>query len=129
MTHYEERLEQDLAAIRERVRDITQRVDVALAHATKALITGDRGLANETILGDLVINRRVRKLDGRCHAFVARHLPSAGHLRFVSAVMRLSIALERIGDYAVVIARELGQLDQEPSETLKAQAFDQVCPR
>ena len=112
MTHYEERLEHDLDNIRARVRDLAERVDTALANAVTALLSGDRALANETILGDLVVNRRVRKLDGKCHAFVARHLPSAGHLRFVSSAMRLSVALERIGDYAVVIARELGQLDK-----------------
>ena len=113
MSHYEERLEHDLEVIRGKVRDLAERVDTALGNALKALLTGDRDLANDTILGDLVVNRRVRKLDGKCHAFVARHLPSAGHLRFVSSVLRLSVALERIGDYAVVIARELGQLDEQ----------------
>ncbi len=120
MTHYEERLEHDLENIRARVRDLAERADVALGAALKALLTDDKELANETILGDLVVNRRVRKLDGKCHAFVARHLPSAGHLRFVSSVMRLSVGLERIGDYAVVIARELGQLDAKPPPELIA---------
>jgi len=120
VTHYEERLEGDLSGIRARVRDLTGRVDEAIGKALEALLTGDQDLANETILGDLVVNRRVRKLDGKCHVFVARHLPSAGHLRFVSAVMRLSVALERIGDYAVVIARELAQLESPPPEELAA---------
>jgi phosphate transport system protein len=120
MTHYEERLEHDLDNIRKRVRDLTARVDVALGDALTALLTNDQELANDTILGDLVVNRRVRKLDGKCHAFVARHLPSAGHLRLVSSVMRLSVALERIGDYAVVIARELGQLESDLPEKLAA---------
>ena len=43
-----------------------------------------------------------------CHSFVARHLPSAGHLRFVSSVLRLNVALERIGDYAVAICTRVG---------------------
>jgi phosphate transport system protein len=120
MTHYEERLQHDLEGIRERVRDLAARVDTALGHAVRALLTGDKDLANDVILGDLVVNRRVRKLDGRCHAFVARHLPSAGHLRFVSSVMRLSVALERIGDYAVVIARELGRLDDRPPKPIES---------
>lgn len=118
MTHYEERLEHDLDSIRGKVRDLADRVDMALRDAIRALLTGDQNLASETILGDLAVNRRVRKLDSKCHAFVARHLPSAGHLRFVSSVMRLSVALERIGDYAVVIARELGQLDAPPPKQL-----------
>ena len=69
-----------------------------------ALLTRDRELAAEVILGDLPINREVRAIDALCHAFVARHLPSAGHLRFVSSVLRLNVELERIGDYAVTIA-------------------------
>lgn len=116
MTHYEERLEHDLTAIRSRVSELVERVDAALAQALKALLTGDLELANDVILGDLVVNRRVRKLDAKCHAFVARHLPSAGHLRFVSSVLRLSIALERVGDYAVIIARELAQLETPPPQ-------------
>lgn len=114
MSHYEERLEQDLTQIRSRVRELVQRVDEALGDSLRALLTGDLELANDVILGDLVVNRRVRKLDAKCHAFVARHLPSAGHLRFVSSVLRLSIALERVGDYAVIIARELAQLESPP---------------
>ncbi len=120
MSHYEERLEQDLNDIHSRVRDLVERVDQALGDAIQALLTGDQALASETVLGDLVVNRRVRKLDGRCHAFVARHLPSAGHLRLVSAVLRLSVALERVGDYAAIIARQLVQLEEDPPEQVVA---------
>lgn len=116
MSHYEERLENDLVQIRSRVSELVKRVDEALGDALRALLTGDLALANSVILGDLVVNRRVRKLDAKCHAFVARHLPSAGHLRFVSSVLRLSIALERVGDYAVIIARELAQLESPPPQ-------------
>jgi phosphate transport system protein len=66
------------------------------------------------ILGDHPINRTARAIDRKCHAFVARHVPSAGHLRFVSAVMRVNIALERIGDYAGTIGREVAQMVEPP---------------
>jgi phosphate transport system protein len=115
MTHYEERLEQDLETIRSRVKEVGARVGTALREAVQAVITGDREPANATILGDLPINREVREIDRLCHAFVARHLPTAGHLRFVSSVIRLNIELERIGDYAVAIARESIQLATPPN--------------
>lgn len=110
MSHYEERLQADLEAIRRRVREIGEQVQVAQQRSVRALLTTDRALAAEVILGDLPINRQVRALDQACHAFVARHLPSAGPLRFVSSVLRLSIGLERIGDYAATICRETVQL-------------------
>lgn len=115
MTHYEERLEQDLKTIQSRVKEIGARVGQALKDAVQSVITGDRELANSTILGDLPINREVREIDRLTHAFVARHLPTARHLRFVSSVLRLNIELERIGDYAVAISREAIQLAAPPN--------------
>ena len=49
---------------------------------------------------------------------LARHLPSAGHLRFVSSVLRIDLELERIGHYAATICREALQLEQRPPQPL-----------
>lgn len=114
MSHYEERLQADLEGLRQRVRAVGRRVLEAHRRSVQALLQGDRALAYETILGDHAINREVLAIDAACHAFVARHLPSAGHLRFVSAVLRLNVALERIGDYAVTVCREAVQLTAPP---------------
>ncbi len=116
---YDERLQQDLNHIRSSVAEVSERVEHALKQAIRALLSQDKQLANETILGDLPINRTIRAIDRSCHYFVARHLPSAGHLRFVSSVMRMTIAIERIGDYAVTIAREAKTLKQPLSEDMK----------
>ncbi len=118
MSHYEQRLEADLGKIRERLKAIGAQVEEAQKTAVHALLTGDRALAYETILSDHPINREIRGIDKACHAFVARHLPSAGHLRFVSSVLRLGVGLERIGDYATTICRESVQLSAPPSPTL-----------
>jgi len=56
----------------------------------------------------------MRKIDKLCHAFIAVHLPSAGHLRLLSSVIRANIIIERIGDYAVTIARESVQMGKPP---------------
>lgn len=113
-SHYEERLEKDLAWIQDLVGIVGQAISRALGNAVRAVMTLDRDLAAETVIGDYTINRQTRELDRLCHAFVARHLPSAGHLRYVSAVMRLDIALERIGDYAATISRTAAQLSTAP---------------
>ncbi len=110
MSPYEQRLQNDLEEIRERLREVGEMVSLGLRNSIHALLTENRPLANETVLGDLPINRRIRAIDRQCHAFVARHMPSAGHLRFVSAVLRLTIGIERVGDYAATIAREVSQL-------------------
>lgn len=114
MSHYEERLERDLSAIRERIADMATHVAKGLADAIHALQTGDHRLAAQTILADHPINRTMREIDRLCHAFIAVHLPSAGHLRLLSAAIRINIALERIGDYAVTIARVSEQMPTPP---------------
>ncbi len=110
MGHYEQRLEQDLVRIRLEVGEVGQWVETALRDALQAVLTLDRSLAYETILGDKRVNRAIARLDRHCHYFVARHLPSAGHLRFISSVLRMNVELERVGDYATTICREAAQL-------------------
>jgi phosphate transport system protein len=112
--HYEERLQKDLAWIQELVGIVGQSIAKAIDDAVTSVLKLDKDLAAETVIGDYTINRQTRELDRLCHAFVARHLPSAGHLRYVSAVLRLNIALERMGDYAATISRTAAQLSTQP---------------
>jgi len=98
------------------VEQIGHQLLTTIDNACASVLKLDRQLAAETVLGDYVINRQTRELDRLCHAFVARHLPSAGHLRLVSSVLRLNIALERIGDYATTISRTAAQLSEPPPE-------------
>jgi phosphate transport system protein len=65
------------------------------------------------------VNRRIKELDYLCHSFIVRHAPSAGHLRFVSAVLRLAVALERVGDYAGMMGREVVRLSAPPPATIR----------
>ena len=118
MTHYEERLENDLKNIRQRVAGMASQVETAVRNAMHALQTGNGKLAAATVLADHPINRTMREIDKFCHKFIALHLPSAGHLRLLSSVIRANIELERIGDYAVTIAREALQLSAPLSGTM-----------
>ena len=114
MSRLEERLDKDLTRIRNELAAQAERVIAAIEDAVRAVQTGDHELAYATVLADHPINRAMRGIDRLCHGFIAVHLPSAGHLRLLSAAMRANIELERIGDYAVTIAREAVQLSTPP---------------
>jgi len=116
MSVYEERLAADKKEIRRRVAAVGERVRQAILAAVEGLIERDEPACSRVMLGDLPINRETRALSRLCHVFIARHLPSGAHLRFVSAVLQMNIALERIGDYAVTVAREGIQLTQPPPD-------------
>jgi phosphate transport system protein len=119
MPLYEERLSKDMARIRDEVASLGAAVQKAQEDAVQAALTGNQVLANQTILHDHPINRRMREINRLCHAFLAIHLPSAGHLRTISSILRLVNELERIGDYAATIAREGLQLPHQPTGVLK----------
>ncbi len=123
MNLYEQRLQEDVEDLTQRVMDVAVLVDRALKNAVHALLTSDRKLASETILGDHRINREVHEIDRRCHTFVVRHLPSARHLRMVSAILRIARELERMGDYAATIGRESAQMKEAPPRNV-ARAID-----
>jgi phosphate transport system protein len=109
-THYEDRMRADLDKIRAKLRKTSDLVENQVRNAVQALLTDDRQLARAVILGDRQVNRRIKDQDYLCHAFIVRHAPSAGHLRFAAAVLRLDVALERVGDYAGSIGREVVRL-------------------
>ena len=116
MSIYEARLQADLEAIGRRVDAVAGLVVGSVESAIEAFVSGDHLRSYRIGLEDKAINRETRAIDSMCHEFVARHFPAAGHLRFVSSVLRLDVALERIGDYAVNIARRSVLLKARPSE-------------
>ncbi|MDX1429180.1 MAG: hypothetical protein R3282_02780, partial [Rhodothermales bacterium] len=91
MTHFEERLDKDISRIRHGIIGIAKAVERGLENALTSLLTLDDDLAYHTIIDDHPINRKVEEVDRLSHVFVARYLPSAGHLRFVSSVLRMNV--------------------------------------
>ena len=126
MTHLEERLEKDLNNIHTRVARQAELVETAVKNAVHALQTGNKKLAYATVLSDHQINRSMREIDALCHKFIAIHLPSGSHLRLLSSVIRVNVELERIGDYAVTIARETTQLIEPVAGNL-ARELDRIA--
>ena len=118
VTHYEERLERDLGEIRSRVKAVGDLLEDQVRDAIQALLNMDPDLANQVILKDRIVNRETRALDRLCHGFVVRHLPVAHHLRYVSSVLRMAVAMERVGDYAVTICRHSLRCSSPPPPTI-----------
>ncbi|HSO52362.1 MAG TPA: phosphate signaling complex protein PhoU [Actinomycetes bacterium] len=97
-----ERLEMDVQAQGALVR-------VALARATRGLVTGDTALCAAVIAGDDEIDRRYLDIERRVIDLLGHHAPVASDLRLLTAVLHINLHLERIGDMAVNVA-QLGQV-------------------
>jgi len=120
MSLLEKRLANDLQDIQGGILRLGRGVHKALSNAIRGLLAEDRELSYMTVLGDHPINREVDALNLKCHRFIAKHLPSAGHLRFISSSLRIIILIERLGDYAVTISREASQLETALEGSFKA---------
>jgi phosphate transport system protein len=108
--HLEAALQQDIDLIRTKVLEMARLDERALSRVMDALIRRDRQIAYAVILQDQFIDELETELDKLCLEFILRHQPAAGHLRFVYAVSKIVKELERIGDYAESIGRQVLQL-------------------
>ncbi len=82
--------------------------------ARAALLEGDTEAALRCAAGDEQVDALQRELENRCLTLIARHQPAASDLRFLGAVLFSLADIERIGDYAVHVARAGTELAREP---------------
>jgi phosphate transport system protein len=97
-----ERLERDVQAQGALVR-------VALARATRGLVTGNTALCGAVVAGDDEIDRHYLEIERRVVDLLRRDAPVAFDLQLLTALVHINLHLERIGDMAVNVAR-LGQV-------------------
>ena len=77
----------------------------ALRSALNALARGDSELADEVIAFDDEVDRRYVEIETGVQSLLARQTPVAFDLRFVLAVLRVNLHLERMADYCVTVAK------------------------
>ena len=119
--HYAERIERDLEEIGAHIDQVSDEILDQIGKVLHSFVHRDFAGANEVVLGDRRVNRKIQRIDEMVHSFVVRHAPSGRHLRYASAVLRLTVALERIGDYAGSIGRQIVRIESEPPERIVKQ--------
>jgi phosphate transport system protein len=77
----------------------------ALRSALNALARGDEELADEVIRFDDEVDHRYMAIEEGVQSLLARQTPVAADLRFVLAVLRVNLHLERMADYCVTVAK------------------------
>lgn len=80
-------------------------VQLAVRHATSALVTGDADLAQQVITDDAEIDRRREEIEEQGFELLSLQAPVAGDLRVVVAALRMVSELERMGDLSVHVAK------------------------
>jgi phosphate transport system protein len=106
----EDSLEQDVKRIRGKVTEMAALDEIALKACVKALVERNRQTAYAVILRDQYIDELEKEIDRLCLEFIVRQQPAASLLRFAYATIKINLELERVGDYAESIARQILKL-------------------
>jgi len=94
-----------LAAIEHGIQDLANEVDGRINQALRVLLDRDAALAKQVIESDREINARRVELERTCITMMAEQAPVATDLRLAVSILFTATELERVGDYAVAIAR------------------------
>ena len=109
--------DRDLEGIQAMIMKMGGLVEEAISGAGTALETRDEELAQKVRQADKAIDALEEKVNQEAALILALRQPTAGDLRTVLTVFRLSASLERIGDYAKNMAKRAGvvmQMQQIP---------------
>src|SRR5438552_10880250 len=109
-THLEESRQRDIDRIRAKVSEMAGLCEHALQDCLRALRERNRTVAYSVILRDQRIDELEKELARLCLEFIVRQQPVAGLLRLAYATIRINLELERVGDYAEGIARQVLKL-------------------
>ncbi|HEX9760171.1 MAG TPA: phosphate signaling complex protein PhoU, partial [Candidatus Acidoferrales bacterium] len=100
----ERHFELELAELKERLLWMGSLAERAVHESVQAVLESNEALAQRVMEGEPSINEMQIEIDDRVLRLLALHQLMAADLRFVLAVSRINVDLERIGDQAVNIA-------------------------
>jgi phosphate transport system protein len=93
---------------------LSSMVDKAIVRAVESLQEQNEVLARRVITEDDQINSARWEIEEKASLFFATQAPMAGDLRQVFAIVHISTELERMADYAKVVARMALETFDEP---------------
>jgi phosphate transport system protein len=103
-----------LREIQDEVLVMGSMVGKAMGRSIDALKSRDLQLAHQVITDDQKINNKRFEIEEKCIQLIATQQPMASDLRIIIAILNITTEIERIGDYAVGIARVVIMIGDEP---------------
>jgi phosphate transport system protein len=103
-----------LREIQDDVLAMGSMVNKATLRSIDALKNRDLELAHQIITDDQKINGKRFEIEEKCIQLIATQQPMASDLRTIIAILSITTEIERIGDYAVGIARIVILIGDEP---------------
>ena len=95
--------------------EMGEMIRMAIGGAVTALLERDHDKARAIIAYDEQIDKQNRKIEQQCYDLLLSQQPVAGDLRMVSAALKMTTDMERIGDHAADISEIELMLEKLPT--------------
>jgi len=105
--HISAKFNSELESLRNQMLAMGGKVEQQLKAALDAMMHMDTGEAEVVINRDKEVNQMEMAIDGECATLIARRQPTASDLRLVIAVIKINTDLERVGDEAAKVAKQV----------------------
>lgn len=107
--------EMELKKLNASLLEMGEMIRMAIGGAVTALLEFDHDKAREIIAYDEQIDRQNREIEQQCYTLLLSQQPVAGDLRMVSAALKMTTDMERIGDHAADISEIELMLENLPT--------------
>ncbi|HEY3164041.1 MAG TPA: phosphate signaling complex protein PhoU [Candidatus Limnocylindrales bacterium] len=107
-------LDAELRAVKDGILRMGSLVEDAIRAAIVALVAHDAEAATRVIVGDSRINEMQRDVSTAITRTIATQSPVARDLRFLLSLDHVGYELERMGDHAASVAKQVRKLAPEP---------------
>ncbi|NQX89039.1 MAG: phosphate signaling complex protein PhoU [Halioglobus sp.] len=117
--HISGKFNSELESLRNQLLAMGGLVEQQLVGSLEALQKIDTGDAETVIDRDAEVNRIEMSIDQECAAIIARRQPTASDLRLVLAITKANTDLERIGDEAAKVAKQVLRISDDAESPSK----------
>ena len=94
----------ELQTLNEALLEMGEMIRMAISGAVAALMEHDHDRARSIIAYDEEIDKQNRQIEQQCYSLLLSQQPVEGDLRMVSAALKMTTDMERIGDHAADIS-------------------------
>jgi phosphate transport system protein len=109
-------LDRQLDLLRHNVLGMGEQAAAMLGDAMQAFADDDRAAGEHVVEADRTLDRSYEQVQHGILAVIALHGPVGHDLRLLTAMIHVSLHLERMGDYAVNVARTARRSSEYPGD-------------
>jgi len=106
-------LQRDLVSLKKQILQLGNMVEISINKAIASLLERDQMLAEQVFGDEIKIDDKEVFIENECLKILALHQPVAVDLRFLVVVLKVNNDLERMGDFAVNVAKRSIELEKQ----------------